>query len=98
MVSHIERGNQKGRYMPVIGETKIDWNQTPPVVSRKSLFTNDEWIEMPVHMSHQQYINWNDGGLPIQIALRDATEDEREFLLTGISPGKWDNLFPKETE
>jgi hypothetical protein len=34
----------------------------------------------------------------VQVAFPDMREDDREFLMTGISPSEWKEIFPKESE
>lgn len=38
--------------------------------------------------------NYETGRAPIQVALRHLSADEREFIMTGITPEEW----PKEEE
>ena len=45
----------------------------------------------------QQLDAWARGAL-IQVAMPNLTEDEREFLLTGMVPGEWEELFGEEEE
>ena len=46
---------------------------------------NSEW---------DRYIN----GAPIHIALSSLTVDEREFIISGIEPGQFDNFLGEEDE
>ena len=50
--------------------------------------------EMEIDITEQQLQKWRDGML-IQHAMPTLTADEREFLMTGITPEEWDNLFSK---
>ena len=34
----------------------------------------------------------------VQDAFPDLTPDQREFLLTGVTPDEWDEIFPEEDE
>ncbi len=50
--------------------------------------------EMEIDITEQQLQKWKDG-MMIQYAMPALTADEREFLMTGITPDEWDNLFSK---
>ena len=50
--------------------------------------------EMEIDITEQQLQKWRDGML-IQHAMPTLTADEREFLMTGITPEEWDSLFSK---
>lgn len=45
-----------------------------------------------VQMTQVQYDDWL-GGKMIQDALAHLSPDEREFLMTGITPQEWDEAF-----
>jgi len=36
------------------------------------------------------------GGMLIQDAMPNLNADEREFVMTGITPYEWDNMFEEE--
>ena len=36
------------------------------------------------------------GGMLIQDAMPNLSADEREFVMTGITPYEWDNMFEEE--
>ena len=50
--------------------------------------------EMEINITEQQLQKWKDG-MMIQYAMPALTADEREFLMTGITPEEWDSLFSK---
>lgn len=54
-------------------------------------------IYQPVDRISQSYYNWQNGGMLIQEAFPYLTNDEREFLLTGIVPQEWDEIFPPDS-
>ena len=41
---------------------------------------------------------WMEKGMNIQDAFPMLGDDEREFLLTGLTPEEWDDLFGEEEE
>lgn len=50
---------------------------------------------LPITMT--EYLAWRDGDMVIQKAFPHLTDDQREFMMTGIMPESWDELFT-ETE
>jgi hypothetical protein len=49
--------------------------------------------EIPVTTS--QLVNWEQGML-IQEAMPNLSADDREFIMTGLTPEDWDELFGEE--
>ncbi len=45
----------------------------------------------------EQLHAYNEGEL-IQNAMPHLTADQREFIMTGITPEEWNNAFPEEDE
>ena len=45
-------------------------------------------IEVPA----EGFARW-EGGTLIQVALPDLSGDDREFLISGITPAAWDQIF-----
>ena len=62
-------------------------------ITRRNPFTG-EHHSMDIAVTEQQLLNWQRGQL-IQDAMPNLTADEREFIMTGILPGQWDELFGK---
>jgi len=52
-------------------------------------------LDLPV--TEQQLDQWRNGGRNIQDVMRHLTDDQREFIMTGITPTSWDEIF-NETE
>lgn len=48
---------------------------------------------MVIKMNFEDYRAWRDDGLLIQQALPYLTADEREFIMTGITPEQWESIF-----
>jgi hypothetical protein len=44
----------------------------------------------------QSWYDWMITGLNIQTAFRYLSDDEREFILTGITSDEWDKLWKEE--
>ena len=47
---------------------------------------------------HKRYAEYLSGGKMIQDAFPELNDDEREFMLTGITPAEWDVLFNDRDE
>lgn len=50
---------------------------------------------MDIDVTQDQIDTWK-AGQPIQYAMPDLSADEREFIMTGITPGQYDELFPEK--
>ena len=48
--------------------------------------------EMEIDVSDKQIALWMEGAL-IQDVMPNLTPDEREFLMTGITPAEWNEMF-----
>ena len=62
---------------------------------RRSALT-DKVSSMMIDVSYAQVVAWEDGGELIQNAMPNLTDNEREFLMTGITPEEWDDMFGPE--
>ena len=47
---------------------------------------------MPVDATWEQLELYREGQVPIQVALPDASPDQREFLISGMTPAQWGAL------
>jgi len=54
---------------------------------------NPTTLDLPCTV--EQYIAWRDGEL-IQNAMPNLSADEREFLISGLLPGEYDEMFEEE--
>jgi hypothetical protein len=63
---------------------------------RTSMVTGKEHTR-EIGVSIRQLIAWGDGAL-IQDAFPQLTDDEREFIKTGITPEEWAEAFPDDDE
>jgi len=52
---------------------------------------------MEINVSIDQYQSWIDGTL-IQVAMPHLSADEREFIMTGITPTEWEENFGTSEE
>ena len=60
-------------------------------ITRTSPFSNLTNV-MDINVTQEQYLAWLDGTL-IQDAMPNISADEREFIMTGITPEEWDSAF-----
>jgi len=60
-------------------------------ITRRNPFTG-EHITWNIAVTSEQLHNWKQGML-IQDAMPDLTADEREFIMTGITPDQYETLF-----
>jgi hypothetical protein len=64
-------------------------------VSRKSPFSGETNV-MDIAVTRADIINWKAGAL-IQDVMPNLTADEREFIMTGITPDEWEaNIKPED--
>ena len=62
------------------------------LIKRKSVLSGKE-TEMDLPITQEQLISWMQGQKLIQDVMPDLSADEREFLMTGITPEEWESLF-----
>lgn len=69
--------------------------QTQIIVEQKSPFSG-KTNAMAINMSYADFMAalecWRNGQL-IQHAFLTLSADEREFIMTGITPAEWDEMF-----
>lgn len=65
-------------------------------ITRTDPVTGEEnTLDIPV--SEEQLQRWHDGHGLIQNIMPNLTDDEREFIMTGITADSWDEIF-KDSE
>ncbi len=52
---------------------------------------------MEIKVTQEQLNAWEDGTL-IQDAMPELNEDEREFLISGMTPQEWEHIFERNQE
>ena len=55
--------------------------------------TKSMWVSTPIDTIVKSWRDWTDNGMLIQDAFRYLDADEREFLITGLLPAEWDEMF-----
>ena len=64
------------------------------LITRKSLISgNTNTMSLPI--TEEQYTAWEQGTL-VQVAMPHLSPDEREFVMTGITPEEWAETFGEE--
>ena len=61
------------------------------LITRTSLFSGNT-TSMEIEVTQEQLSSWESGVL-IQNAMPNLSADEREFIMTGITPEEWDSAF-----
>ena len=61
------------------------------LITRISAISNEK-NTMDIDIDSYQLKKWQNGGL-IQDVMPHLTADEREFIMTGITPAEWDATF-----
>jgi hypothetical protein len=61
------------------------------LITRTSPFSGNT-NSMEIEVTQEQLSSWESGTL-IQNAMPNLSADEREFIMTGITPEEWDSAF-----
>lgn len=81
----------------IVQGSEVDLGGGRMLVRRVSVASNQEH-EREMRLTPAQLAAWRGGEL-IQRAMPQLTPDEREFLMTGITPAEWqEHVVPKEGE
>jgi len=68
------------------------------LLTRTSIFGNEGAMSFPGELMDRIQV-WLDTPANVrefaQTAFPELSDDQREFLITGITPGEWDRLFPE---
>jgi len=67
------------------------------LITRKDPFTGVV-NEMTLDITRKQLDRWEKGGELIQNVFPTLSPDEREFLMTGITPDSWDEHLGNDQE
>ncbi len=60
------------------------------LIERKSMLSGNVNV-MDIDVTSEQITSW-ENGLLIQTAMPDLSPDEREFIMTGITPKEWGDM------
>jgi hypothetical protein len=66
-------------------------NRRTPETPLKSIV-----VPVPLEELNQAWYNWAVKGDYVQVAFNMLTNEQREFLMTGITPVEWDAMFKEE--
>ena len=64
------------------------------LITKKSIFSG-EWNTMDIPVTQSQIDDWANGAL-IKDAMPNVSVDDREFLMTGVTPEEWTDTFGSE--
>lgn len=62
------------------------------LVQKTSILSN-KTTEMDLPITQEQIDHWQESGLLIQDAFPQLSAEQREFLITGITPTEWNATF-----
>tara|TARA_R110000868_G_scaffold164820_5_gene397756 strand:- start:667 stop:915 length:249 start_codon:yes stop_codon:yes gene_type:complete len=66
------------------------------IITRTSPFTS-KTTSMNIDVTDEQLQEWRSGTL-IQDAMPNLSDDDREFIKTGITAQEWEDMFPPRDE
>lgn len=61
------------------------------LITRTSIISGCSHV-MNIPVTEEQLDDWVTNGIPIQDAMPELTDDQREFIMTGITPDEWQML------
>lgn len=70
------------------------------IITKRSMISGNIH-DMDIPLTEEQYeegLNNKANGALIQDAFPTLTDEQREFILTGITPEEWDATFPEEDD
>jgi hypothetical protein len=72
-------------------------NLTITIINKKWLQVSGQCVitgeEYQVKVPREGFVSWTNGNVAIQTAMPQVSADDREFLLSGISPVGWERSF-----
>lgn len=72
-------------------------NLTITIINKKWLQVSGPCVitgeEYQVKVPREGFVSWTNGKVAIQTAIPQVSADDREFLLSGISPVGWERSF-----
>lgn len=75
-----------------------DIDMVKPVEVRRQSILSGAVHTCVIPMSQRQIEDWESGNFLIQDVFPNLSPEEREFILTGITPVEWDSVFLPEYE
>ena len=61
-------------------------------ITRTSIFSGIKRT-LEIDISEEQYQNWSSGGDLLQNCAPHLSADDREFIMTGVTPEEWGEAF-----
>jgi hypothetical protein len=66
-------------------------------ITRRSMFSGNT-NTMDLDITSESYSAWMSGDMLIQHAFPNLTPNEREFLMTGVTPEEWETVITSDEE
>lgn len=64
-------------------------------ITRVSPLTGKE-NTLDINITLEDYLSWSSSKIPVQKAFPKLSANEREFLITGLAPGEWEEFLGPE--
>jgi hypothetical protein len=88
--------------MPQITDVKVERSEYhTTLVTARSILSGDQSVQLwdiPFLQFQRGYVKWLNTGTLIQNALPMLDDNQREFLMTGITEDGWDDLYDLSEE
>jgi hypothetical protein len=65
------------------------------IIKRVSVITGVETFQN-IEVEKDDYEMWQNGFLPIEMAMPNLNNSERDFILSGITQVEWEEIFRRE--
>ncbi len=77
--------------------------QTDDVDDQKTVITHVKsgrsiTVNCSVNDMNERWFRWQISGQFAQVAFNNLTADEREFIMTGITPTEWEEIFSDDND
>jgi hypothetical protein len=98
LVGNLTEDNHMATYTPITVDVPEGVNfhsDGTADVFKRSMLSGKMYIGK-FNLTREQFEAWKVSGKMIQDAMPHLTKDEREFFLSGSTPGEWDAAFKED--
>jgi hypothetical protein len=67
------------------------------LIEKKSMFTG-LYHTRDINVTREELLLWEQSGRTVQSVFPDLSADDREFLMTGVTPEEWDAYMGREED
>lgn len=67
------------------------------LIQRRSIYSG-KMRTKDLDITREQWDQWLEGNTFVQDCFPQLNEDDREFILSGMTPEEWDEIYPDEEE